>query len=79
MQTYEGAKGSMAPTGVVSDTEGPTVKALRTSVARLEQQLEETTKEGEEFKSKFDAAREKFYKLKEEVRKRFQWEVVSLS
>ena len=69
MQTYEGAKGSKAPTGVVSDTEGPTVKALRTSVTRLEAQLEDTTKEGEEVKAKFDAAREKFYKLKEELMK----------
>ncbi|GMH83700.1 hypothetical protein TrST_g5864 [Triparma strigata] len=52
-----------------SESDGPTVSALRISNTRLTSQLEETTKESEEAKAKFNAAKEKFYKLKEELMK----------
>ena len=67
MASYEKAEKNGDKSKTESD--GPTVSALRISNTRLTSQLEETTKESEEAKAKFNAAKEKFYKLKEELMK----------
>ncbi|GMI15972.1 hypothetical protein TrVE_jg661 [Triparma verrucosa] len=67
MASYEKAEKSGDKSKTESD--GPTVSALRISNTRLTSQLEETTKESEEAKAKFNTAKEKFYKLKEELMK----------
>ena len=69
MQTFEKSERgeNAAPTGVVKQSEGPTVQALKTKIESLEKQNESLAKEHGDLSAKYDSTVEKFCKLRDEL------------